>query len=266
MKRFGLWTWCWVGVAGMAMPGAQGQWNTPNPVMSFEKQADGLEVRQKDGVLRLEVKAEDALHVIYSPLGTAGTVRPSDHVIVKQNWPAAAFEVGSDEKTVTLSTAKLKVVIERQSGAIHYYDKSGMTGASATGPESSGPGADGKLLTTDGYRSLKPVEVNGEKTFHAEVFFPIYGSHEGLYGLGQHQAGVWNYRGETVDLSQENTNIAIPLLVSTNGYGIFWNNPSRSRVNNRFIHALYLSAEVADRGGLLLHLWAGSGPDYWALS
>jgi alpha-D-xyloside xylohydrolase len=105
----------------------------------------------------------------------------------------------------------------------------------------------GKMLTTDGSRTLRPVEVNGEKTFHAEVSFPIYGSHEGLYGLGQHQAGVWNYRGETVDLSQENTNIAIPLLVSTNGYGIFWNNPSRSRVNNRFVHMLYLSAEVADR-------------------
>ena len=39
----------------------------------------------------------------------------------------------------------------------------------------------------------------------------------------------------------------IPLLVSTNGYGIFWNNPSRSRMNNRFVHSLYLSAEVADR-------------------
>ena len=50
----------------------------------------------------------------------------------------------------------------------------------------------------------------GNKTFHAEVSFSIYGSHEGFYGLGQHQAGVWNYRGETVDLSQENTNIAIP--------------------------------------------------------
>ena len=55
-----------------------------------------------------------------------------------------------------------------------------------------------------------------------------------------------NYRGETVDLSQENTEIAIPLLVSTNGYGIFWNNASRSVVNNRFVHALYLSSEVAD--------------------
>ena len=149
--------------------------------------------------------------------------------MVKNEWPAAEFGVSSDDKAVTLTTAKLKVVIERESGAMHYC------------------GADGKPLTTESYRSLQPVEVNGEKTFHAEAFFAIYGSHEGLYGLGQHQAGVWNYRGETVDLSQENTNIAVPLLVSTNGYGIFWNNPSRSRVNNRFVHMLYLSAEVADR-------------------
>ncbi|HSM78563.1 MAG TPA: TIM-barrel domain-containing protein, partial [Bryobacteraceae bacterium] len=67
------------------------------------------------------------------------------------------------------------------------------------------------------------------------------------YGLGQHQAGVWNYRGDEVDLSQENTEIAVPLMVSTNGYGIFWNNASRSRMNNRFVHSVYWSSEVADR-------------------
>jgi len=38
-----------------------------NPVVSFEKTATGLEVKQKDGVLRLEVDAEDLLHVTYSP-------------------------------------------------------------------------------------------------------------------------------------------------------------------------------------------------------
>ena len=39
--------------------------------------------------------------------------------------------------------------------------------------------------------------------------FPTCGdSTEAFYGLGQHQAGVWNYRGETVDLSQDNTKIA----------------------------------------------------------
>jgi len=42
-------------------------------------------------------------------------------------------------------------------------------------------------------------------------------------GWDSTRRGFGNYRGETVDLSQENTNIAIPLLVSTNGYGILRN-------------------------------------------
>jgi len=242
----------WAFVGAWTGPAALGQWTTPNPVVSFNKRADGLEVRQKDGVLRLEVKAEDLLHVTYAPLGPAAAERASDEVVVKKDWAGAAFEVVSHEKTITLSTAKVKVQVERESGAVHYIAaKGGMAtgsqGVVATGPGSTAHSMWGELLTTDGYRSLRPVEVNGEKAFHAEVSFSIYGSHEGFYGLGQHQAGVWNYRGETVDLSQENTNIAIPLLVSTNGYGIFWNNASRSRMNNRFVHALYLSAEVADR-------------------
>jgi alpha-D-xyloside xylohydrolase len=228
---------------------AQGQWNPPNPVLSFEKEPGGLLVTQKDGVLRLAVTSPEILHITYAPAGAAQTPRAADGVIVPHDWPAAPFEVASDEKSITLTTAKIKAVVERASGALHYYDRSGqsISGPVATGPLETAAAPRDRQLTTDSYRTLTPVDVNGEHTFHAEVYFGVYGSHEGLYGLGQHQAGVWNYRGETVDLSQENTNIAIPLLVSTNGYGIFWNNPSRSRVNNRFIHMLYLSAEVADR-------------------
>ena len=152
-------------VAGLAVPGAMGQWTTPNPVVSFEKRADGLEVRQKDGVLRLEVKAEDVLHVTYSPLGAAAPERASDGVVVKKDWPGAPFEVSSNERTITLSTAKLRVVVERESGALHYIAPEGATGAGATGPGSTGQGMRGKMLTTDGYRSLRPVEVNGEQDF-----------------------------------------------------------------------------------------------------
>ncbi len=216
-------------VAVWAPVAAVAQWNPPNPVVSIEKQANGLEIHQKYGVLKFEVDAPDVLHVTYSPLDATQPAPASDHVVIKKDWPAASFDVAETDKAITLTTAKLKVAIERESGSIRYQ------------------GADGKQLTTDSYRMLHPAEVNGEHTFHAEVAFGIYGSHEGFYGLGQHQAGVWNYRGETVDLSQENTEIAVPLLVSTNGYGIFWNNPSRSVVNNRFVHWLYMSGEVADR-------------------
>ena len=204
-------------------------------------------------MLRLEVKTEDVLHVTYSPLSGAAPERASDGVVVKKDWAGAAFEVSfrrQDHYAFDGEGAGGDRAGERGGALRGAGRRNGWRGSDGRGGDGAwldgGPDA-GKMLTTDGYRSLRPVEVNGEKTFHAEVSFPIYGSHEGLYGLGQHQAGVWNYRGETVDLSQENTNIAIPLLVSTNGYGIFWNNPSRSRMNNRFIHALYLSAEVADR-------------------
>ena len=226
---------CWtVGLGvfftiALASSGAHAQWNPPNPVVSFEKVANGVEIHQKAGVLRLEVDSPDVLHVTYSALEGNPEAHPSDRVVVKNDWPPATFDVTSNDKAITLSTQKLKAVIERESGALQYI------------------GADGKQLTTEGYRSLKPLEVNGEKTFQAEVFFPIYGSHEGFYGLGQHQAGVWNYRGEKVPLEQENTEIAIPLLVSTNGYGIFWNNPSRTLVDNKFVHSLYIRAEAAER-------------------
>ncbi len=79
-----------------------------------------------------------------------------------------------------------------------------------------------------------------------------------LYGLGQHQAGVWNYRGESVDISQDNTNISVPMLLSSNGYGIFWNNDSRSRFNNRFANYLYISSEVADN----IDYYFFYGPDF----
>ncbi|HVC46004.1 MAG TPA: TIM-barrel domain-containing protein [Terracidiphilus sp.] len=235
-----------------ALPAARAQWNPLNPVVSFQQTARGLSITQKLGVLNFTVDSPTILHVTYKPplrtqSGSAAPVHPSDHVLVPHQWPAADFRVESNDKALILSTAALKVVIERATGAIHYFADEGSTAAGATGPGSSGRGMRGTLLTTDAYRSLHPTQVNGEHTYHAEVNFGVYGSHEGLYGLGQHQAGVWNYRGETIDLSQENTNIAIPLMISTNGYGIFWNNPSRSRMNNRFVQTLYWSAEVADR-------------------
>ena len=47
---------------------------------------------------------------------------------------------------------------------------------------------------------------------------------ECLYGLGQFQDGYSNVRGLTRRLTQVNTQISIPLLLSSKGYGVLWNN------------------------------------------
>ena len=201
------------------------QWREFNSVTGVKEQPYELVLTLRHGSLRLQVCSDSILRVTLSPGGTVP--QRSDYVVVQQQWAPVSWKHIESDKDVTLTTAKLKVVIDRKSGAIDYF-------------------AGEHQLLRDENRWLTPSTVNGEQTNRSEAFFNIYGSPEGLYGLGQHQSGVWNYRGESVDLSQDNSNIAIPLLVSSKGYGIFWNNPSRSRVNNRFANYLYISSEVAD--------------------
>jgi alpha-D-xyloside xylohydrolase len=202
------------------------QWTALDPIITVN-QNSGLEVGFKSGAtLKLEVCSGSVIHVLYSP--TAIFPRRTDYVVTKTSWTPVASKVEDSDKVATLSTASLKVTIEKDSGVVSF--------AAATGEH----------LFSDGNRIMTPEVVNGEKTYRAETVVPMYGTHEGFYGLGQHQAGVWNYHGESVDISQENTNIAVPMLLSSNGYGIFWNNTSRSRFNNRFVHVMYISSEVAD--------------------
>jgi alpha-D-xyloside xylohydrolase len=212
----------------IAMVGPAGaQWTAMNPVTAVQPQADGVTFSLKSGTLRLQVCSESIIHVLYSATSSFPPSR-TDPVVIKSEWPATKFAMQSNGDEITLTTAQLKVVITRKDGAISYRELAGAA------------------LVEEAARTLTPVKVNGEDTFRAESFVNIYGSHEGLYGLGQHQAGVWNYRGESVDISQDNSNIAVPFLVSSKGYGIFWNNDSRSRFNNRFANYLYISSEVAD--------------------
>jgi alpha-D-xyloside xylohydrolase len=203
------------------------QWAPMNPVVAVQPQAAGVIFTMKSGALRLQVCSDSIVHVIYSPTSSFPPSR-RDPVVIKTNWPATNFTMQANDDEVTVTTSQLKVVVTRKDGAITYRDLGGQQ------------------LVQEATRKLTPVKVNGEDTYRAESFVNIYGSREAFYGLGQHQAGVWNYRGESVEISQDNTNIAVPFLVSSNGYGIFWNNASRSRFNNRFANYLYISSEVAD--------------------
>ena len=205
---------------------SQAQWVPANPVKDVQQQPDGVQVTMGTGTLKLQICTDAIIHVLYSP--TASFPNSKDYVVTKSEWPGAKFTMQSAADNITISTASLRLVVSKIDGSITYQD------------------VDGKQIVQEANRKLTPTKINGEKTYRAESFVNIYGSREALYGLGQHQAGVWNYRGESVDISQDNTAIAVPFLVSSNGYGIFWNNTSRSRFNNRFANYLYISSEVAE--------------------
>ncbi len=50
------------------------------------------------------------------------------------------------------------------------------------------------------------------------------GNDDYLFGTGQFQDGYLNIRGLTRRLTQVNTQISIPMIISNKGYGILWNN------------------------------------------
>src|SRR5215468_2528473 len=210
-----------------AAPPLQAQWIPANPVKSADPLPDGVLLTLENGYLRLQVCSDSMIHVVYS-LDRTPPAR-ADFLVVKKDWAKAPFTVQSDDpKLLRLATSQITLEVSRADSSVIFYDSARHK------------------LTEENTRTLTPAEVNGEKTYRAERFTNMWDTQEAFYGLGQHQAGVWNYRGEDVEISQDNTNISIPLLLSSNGYGIFWNNGSRSRFDNRFVHALYISSEVAD--------------------
>jgi alpha-D-xyloside xylohydrolase len=205
---------------------AGAQWNPLNPVADMQKQADGIVLKMERGTLRITACSDSIVRVTYAPGDTIPDT--PQYAITRKDWPAAHWWLLPDEKSYKVATPLVSVTVTKKDGAILFAD------------------AAGKKLFQDYDRSLTPVEVNGEKTYHSEMFSNLWDSTEGFFGLGQHQAGVWNYHGETVDISEANTNISVPMFMSSKGYGIYWNNSSHSRFNNRFPHELYLSSEVAD--------------------
>ena len=82
-------------------------------------------------------------------------------------------------------------------------------------PTQSSPGQDTPGTVRPGMRMI--VENTNEIT---QSF--ILDEDEYIYGLGQHQNGKMNQRGQRLVLEQNNMEIAIPYFVSVKGYGVYW--------------------------------------------
>lgn len=82
-------------------------------------------------------------------------------------------------------------------------------------PTQSAPGQD-----TPGMNSGR-MRIVVENTNEIKQSF-ILDEDEVIYGLGQHQSGKMNQRGQRLRLEQNNMEIAIPYFTSVKGYGVYW--------------------------------------------
>lgn len=141
-----------------------------------------------------------------------GTDEKLTLVILQKEIPELNIEKKETSTSLELSTGKLTVSIDKKTGNISYS-------------------SDATVLKETGSPEFTAAEFDGDKGFAVKQNFELK-SDEGVYGLGQHQDGYFNYRGKEVVLVQSNTDAVNPFLVSTGNYGILWDNYSKTIFND----------------------------------
>jgi alpha-D-xyloside xylohydrolase len=196
---------------------------------AYERAADGIEFHLHHGTVRVRFCTDSLVHVTFRAATSVDHPQPW---IAKTDWKPVEFQVQEDANhNIVLSTARIRIVAERDSSALVFEDEPG----NVLVRESASPAP----------RNLTPAVVNGENTFHASAYFDL-AQDEAIYGLGQHQTGLLNQRGADLLLMQDNTSISIPFVLSSRGYGLLWSSASLGRYENHFQAKLALHAELAD--------------------
>ena len=144
------------------------------------------------------------------------------------------LDVNETAEALTYSTSKLSIRINRQTGAFTYLDCSEqmLTKEPDRGGKTLIPVDVVKSLfddtaeaqirhNADGvHADVLPVkQVVDRQAFHTKLEFEWMPG-EALYGLGSHEEGMMNLRGQHQYLYQQNMKVVVPALLSTRGYGI----------------------------------------------
>jgi alpha-D-xyloside xylohydrolase len=204
-------------------------------ILSHEVGPDGLTIRTDGGLLALTPRTSRTVRVRFT-LAAAFSEKPSLTVVRSPaGTPAVPFAVAVSRDSITLSTDDFTIEVARETAALTYRTIEGtvLTREPARGgktltpiqvlrsefdgatPHESRENVDGVRIDVDGIR-----QVVDRTAFHTKLEF-CWADGEALYGLGSHEEGMFNLRGQHQYLYQQNLKAVVPVLLSTRGYGVF---------------------------------------------
>jgi len=209
------------------------------------KTPDGIVVTLPGGLLQVQALSETVVRVAFAK-DVSFFTRPLLDV-VPQAKPFLDWKLNSSPEAITVSTTRLQAVVDRRTGAVRFLDPAGKQIAAEI------PGG----------RVMEPADVQGERTWHVQQRW-VENADESLYGLGQRQFNTLDIKGYDFDMWQRNTNIVVPFLVSSRGYGVLWENTSLTRFGDLRpfapIPPEYLYDAAGAQGGLSVQPIDGSAP------
>jgi alpha-D-xyloside xylohydrolase len=146
--------------------------------------------------------------------GPGGSPDKLSLTVINNRLPDIKIKINESAGYIDMSGPGITLHIYKKDGRIEYYGLNNET-----------------ILLEKDKPVFTPFKNEFEESFSVRQNFKL-SPDEALYGLGQHQYGYMNYRNCTVKLVQTNTDAVNPFLISSKGYGILWDNYSKTVFND----------------------------------
>ncbi len=227
--------------------------------------ADQVVVGRAESTIVLEAYAPNIVRVNLSLLkrpaqaapGYGFTASPSD-----QGWSLERTEAGETYKsyrlTVTIEADQPSRPLPTEVDIAKFFNGSAPS-AHITVRKTDGT----VLVELQGWSMAKPNRKDGDAgvladrrasdpaSYHVGAVFSAPAD-EHYYGLGQNHEGYLDHRGHTVRCWHDynaaaGPSVGIPFLVTNRGYGLIWDNPSKTTVEPGFNERTLWDSEVGDR-------------------
>ena len=185
-------------------------------VKGFKQVATGVNVTLQNGTLSISPLTENAVRIKFYKESEGNL----PELVFTSGVATPGFQVLDSPSKLEIKAKKIIVSLDKQTGKLSYANNAGKV----------------FLSEEAGTRKLTPGSIQGESCYEAEQSFESP-SNEYIFGLGQFQDGQYNLKNVARRLTQVNTQISIPFIYSSKGYGLLWHQYGLTDFNptNNFI-------------------------------
>ena len=192
---------------------------------SYQKTNWGIKTKINSTDVEIQFYGPSIVRVLKSPVGKPFT---KESLTVVKKPQATKVAISQQGDVISLKSDKLKVDVDVKTGKIAYSTPAGA-----------------KLLSEkESGATFSAFNDAGSKTYTINQSFAL-DKDEAIYGLGQQQRGKLSLRNARINMVQGNTDDYVPFLVSTKGYGLFWDNYSPTVFEDKPENTSFIS-EVGD--------------------
>ena len=196
---------------------------------TFQKESDGIVYNPQSTIngikkLKLKVWNDNVIQVIATP--SSEFSNRESLIITEKPLTKPVWKVEENAQDIVLSTALVTVRIDKLTSKLEFFNK------------------EEQPILAESDRFVNHAKVAGEDRFNIKQSFQ-YAPGETLYGLGSYQDADIALNGKKRTLLQKNRDDVVPVIISTNNYGLIWDNYSYSEFNDTRGN-YYLWSEVAD--------------------